>query len=108
MRTLDFRKEHSATTEFEAFTLDVQEHSKVTIRCLSDRGGTLKTRYVFPSGKIADDQSVAVSAAVLASGVYSNLTTVVFDYKVSKVKIVFTPTDATAGFTEVTVTTAGK
>ncbi len=103
MRTLVFTATHSATTELTAMTLDVQEHSTVTIRCLSDRGGTLKTKYTFDSGKVADDP-----AAALSSGVYTNLTTAVFDYKVGKLLITFTPADGTSGFTEIEVTTARK
>ena len=108
MRTLVFTADHSATTELTAMTLDVQEHSTVTIRCLCDRGGSLKTKYVFDSGKVADDQSLTVAAASLSSGVYSNLTTAVFDYKVGKIQITFTPADGTSGFTEIEVTTARK
>ena len=108
MRTLVFTADHSATTELTAMTLDVQEHSTVTIRCLCDRGGTLKTKYVFDSGKVADDQSLTVAAASLSSGVYSNLTTAVFDYKVGKIQITFAPADGTPGFTEIEVTTARK
>ena len=108
MRTLVFTADHSATPALTAMTLDVQEHSTVTIRCLCDRGGTLKTKYVFDSGKVADDHSLTVSAAALSSGVYTNMTTAVFDYKVGKIQITFAPADGTSGFTEIEVTTARK
>ena len=108
MRTIIKQFAHSSTDEFDVITLDVQEHSTVTIRTLCDRGGTLKTKYVFDSGKIALDQTITVGVSALSGGVYSNLETSVFDYKVGKILITFDPTDATAGFTEIEVTTARK
>ena len=106
MRTLVFEATHSATTELAAFTLDIKKQQKVTIRALSDRGGTLRTRYVFHDGKVADDQSVSVSAAALSSGVYSNLATLVFDFPTGKINVTFTPADGTSGFTRVEVISA--
>lgn len=97
-----------SSSEFDVMTLDVQEHSTVTIRTLCDRGGDLKTKYVFDSGKVALDQTIPVGVAALSGGVYSNLETSVFDFKVGKILITFDPTDATAGFVEVEVTTARK
>ena len=108
MRTIVKTFSHESGDEFDVMTLDVQQHSTVTIRTLCDRGGTLRTKYVFDSGKVALDQTITVGVAALSSGVYSNLETSVFDYKVGKLLITFDPTDATAGFTEIEVTTARK
>ena len=108
MRTVVKTFAHSSSDEFDVMTLDVQEHSTVTIRTLCDRGGNLMTKYVFDSGKVALDQTIAVGVAALSGGVYSNLETSVFDYKVGKILITFDPTDATAGFVEIEVTTARK
>lgn len=106
MRTLVYEAAHSATTELTAFTLDIKKQQKVTIRCLSDRGGDLKTKYVFADGKVADDQTVSVSAASLSGGVYSNLATLVFDFPTGKINVTFTPDDGTPGFTRVEVISA--
>ena len=106
MRTLVFEATHSATTELAAFTLDIKKQQKVTIRALSDRGGTLKTRYVFNDGKVADDQSVTVGAASESGGVHSNLATLVFDFPTGKINVTFTPADGTSGFTRVEVISA--
>ena len=106
MRTLVYEAAHSATTELAAFTLDIKKQQKVTIRCLSDRGGTLKTRYVFKDGKVADDQSVTVSAASLSRGGYPNQATLVFDFPTGKINVTFTPADGTTGFTRVEVISA--
>mgnify|MGYP003130417846 FL=1 len=108
MKTLSKEFAIESTSEFDVMTLDVQEHSTVTIRTLCDRGGDLKTKYVFDSGKVALDQTVPVGVAALSGGVYSNLETSVFDYKVGKILITFDPTDANPGFVEVEVTTARK
>lgn len=108
MRTIVKTFAIESTNEFDVMTLDVQEHSTVTIRTLCDRGGNLMTKYVFDSGKVALDQTVPVGVAALSGGVYSNLETSVFDFKVGKILITFDPTDDTAGFVEVEVTTARK
>ena len=108
MRTIVKTFSHSSSSEFDVMTLDVQEHSTVTIRTLCDRGGILRTKYVFDSGKVALDQTINVAVSALSGGVYSNLETSVFDYKIGKVLITFDPTDATGGFTEIEVTTARK
>ncbi len=108
MKTLVKEFAIESTSEFDVMTLDVQQHSTVTIRTLCDRGGNLKIKYVSSDGKVALDQTVAVGVAAESGGVWSNLETTVFDYKIGKVLITFDPTDATAGFCNVEVTTARK
>ena len=98
MRTLVHKSTHVATDEITALTLDVQEASQCTIRCVDDRGGTLRTYYIFDDGTAELDTSDTASAG--------DLLTVAFGYKVGHIEIRFVPADGTSGVLRLEATTA--
>ena len=104
---------HAATSEILCFTLEPKSYEKVTIRCLATIAGTLKSIYVFGDGTSADDTETAIAAAASlatrslvddagtadsrANNAATGLVTQVFDYRLGKTLITFTPGASTSG-----------
>ena len=98
MRTLVHKSTHAAMDEITSLTLDVQEASQCTIRCVDAIGGDLKTYYIFDDGTAELHTSDAATAG--------DLLTVAFGYKVGKIEIRFVPGGTGSGVLRVEATTA--
>ena len=98
MRTLVHKSTHAATDEITALTLDVQEASQCTIRCVDAIGGDLKTYYIFDDGTAELHTSDTIAAG--------DLLTVAFGYKVGHIEIRFVPSGTGSGTLRVEATTA--
>ena len=115
---------YTDNSEVICLVLDSKSYDKVTLRCASTLAGNIKTIYEFGDGTFADDQTIALGASSTASrtikdsagttvslgAIHDSMVTSVFDYRLGKTFITFTPGSSASGtvFVEAITSKAGE
>ena len=124
MATQTAKISYTDNTEIICLTLDSKGYDKLTLRCASTLAGTLKTIYRLGDGSFADDQSITIGASSTSSRspkdangvtvalgtIYDSMVTSVFDYRLGKMFVTFTPGSSASGtvFVEAITSKAGE